>query len=241
MSNRMPSEHAPVAGAEKVPLASKENAMVPAEEDVPLPRAGRQITLQVGERQFITTRQTLVGESDFFASLLSERWDNAQTDGSYFIDADAKLFQHILRYLRRGVFPIFYDKVKGHDYAMYVALLHEAKYFQIANLMNWLETKRYLNAVKVMRWAEEIEQTQDIAVMTYSADTEVKYYPALDKEKVYICPRRIPVHRGKPQACGNDCRRAQGDDDDEYKEEPVFRTLVVREETIFDARVCLAE
>lgn len=77
--------------------------------------AERQITLQVGERRFITTRDTLVGESGFFTSLLARRWDNAQEDGSYFIDADPDLFYHVLRYLHRGILLIFYDKAKGHD------------------------------------------------------------------------------------------------------------------------------
>lgn len=45
-----------------------------------LPRqaADRRIALQVGERQFVTTREALVAESGFFASLLSGRWVNAQ-------------------------------------------------------------------------------------------------------------------------------------------------------------------
>jgi len=63
-----------------------------------LPQAtDRQITLQVGERQFFTTREALIAESSFFASLLSGRWDNAQEDGSYFIDADPNIFEHVLR------------------------------------------------------------------------------------------------------------------------------------------------
>ncbi len=90
----------------------------------------RSITLQVGERQFITMAETMTQESAFFAALLSERWDNADADGSYFIDADPDLFEHILRYLRRGVFPIFYDNVKGHNHALYLALLQEANIFK---------------------------------------------------------------------------------------------------------------
>src|SRR3954471_305451 len=101
-----------------------------AKSQNPLPLAAdSQITLQVGERRFVTTRETLTAESRFFASLLSGRWGNALADGSYFIDADPSLFEHILRYLRRRVLPLFYDKAKGHDYALYLALLEEAKYF----------------------------------------------------------------------------------------------------------------
>lgn len=96
--------------------------------------AGVPITLQVGERRFITTIDTLTQESVFFSSLLSGRWDNAQADGSYFIDADGHLFAYILRYLRRNILPIFYDNHKGHDHGLYLALLIEARFFQIARL-----------------------------------------------------------------------------------------------------------
>ncbi|KAF4628219.1 hypothetical protein G7Y89_g9933 [Cudoniella acicularis] len=88
------------------------------------PSNSRQITLQAGERRFVTVAETLTHEN-----------------GSYFIDADPELFEHILRYLRRGVLPIFYDRVKGHNYSLYLALLGKAKYFQILRLENWLKRK----------------------------------------------------------------------------------------------------
>ena len=69
-------------------------------EDVSLsPAACRPITLPVGERRFVTTAETMTQDSGFFAALFSGRWDNAQADGSYFIDADPQLFGHIMRYL----------------------------------------------------------------------------------------------------------------------------------------------
>jgi BTB/POZ domain-containing protein KCTD9 len=92
---------------------------------------------QVGERLFVTTRETLTRKSGFFASMLSGRWDNTQADGSYFIDADPQLFEHILRYPRRGVLPVFYDNLRGHNHALYRALLEEARYFQTGQLENW--------------------------------------------------------------------------------------------------------
>jgi BTB/POZ domain-containing protein KCTD9 len=65
-------------------------------------------------------------------------------EGSYFVDADPQLFDHILRYLRRGVLPIFYDNIRGHDHGLYRALLEEARYFQIDRLENWLSDKSYI-------------------------------------------------------------------------------------------------
>ncbi|KAH6664529.1 hypothetical protein B0J14DRAFT_630563 [Halenospora varia] len=56
------------------------------------------IQLQVGEKRFLTSRAKLV-DAKFFNSLLSGRWaSNRQPNGSYFINADANLFEHILRY-----------------------------------------------------------------------------------------------------------------------------------------------
>lgn len=196
------------------------------------------ITLQVGERRFTTTRNTLVDGSGFFASLLSGRWNNAMQDGAYFIDADASLFDHILRYFRRGVFPLFFDKAKGHDLALYFALLEEARYFKIMRLERWLETKQYLNVVKTVCSVSESEGTESLD-RSHKSDTEVEFHPAWTTQKVYVCPRDISQHRGKPQACGKDCRKAQGDDEDEYEDEPVLSTLVVEKRTVFDMRACL--
>jgi BTB/POZ domain-containing protein KCTD9 len=216
---------------------------MPTETPIPessAPTTARKITLRVGERLFITTRETLTSESDYFASMLSGRWENTEDDGSYFIDADANLFVHILRYLRRGVLPFFYDKLKGHDYALYLALLQEARYFQIPRLEEWLERKQYLHALKT-----HYSATQEEGIVEYrlprDSSTELEYHPAWGTKKVYVCPRGIEVHRGKPHACGRDCRRVQGDDDDIYVEEPVLRTLVVTKETLFDMQACLVD
>src|SRR5271155_3384562 len=157
----------------------------------PGPAAERQITLLVGERCFITTRETLVSESGYFASLFSGRWENADVDGSYFIDANANVFEHILNYLRRGTFPIFYDKNKGHDYALYFALLQEAKYFQITKLKNWLENEQYLHALKTKYSVTEIVGIEGLS----STDMELEYYPAWANKNIYICPRGIYVHK----------------------------------------------
>lgn len=122
---------------------------------------------------------------------------------------------------------------------MYLALLEEAKYFQIAQLEEWLENKQYLRAVKIEYSATEVEGTKELQ-LPRSTDIELEYYPTWGTKKVYICPRGIYVHRGNPCACGRACRSAQGDADDIYEEERVLRVLVVEKQTIFDAQACLA-
>ena len=86
----------------------------------------------------------------FFRSLLSRWTDNLQDDGSYFIDIDPDIFHHILRYLRLGTFPVFFDKIKGHDYGLYSDVLAQARYFGIEPLGIWVEEKRYYAAVNIM-------------------------------------------------------------------------------------------
>ncbi|TGO62778.1 hypothetical protein BCON_0017g00190 [Botryotinia convoluta] len=203
----------------------------------PASAAGGPITLQVGERRFVTTKNTMTGESPFFAALLSGRWDsNEQADGSYFIDADPDLFEHILRYLRRSVLPIFYDIKKGHDHALYLALLGEARYFQITRLENWLKNKRYLYAVKICSSVEELD---DLWSESLSTDENVEYRPRWDTKEVYICPRGIDVHRGNSSACGRQCKSVRGDSEYIYEDEPVLKTLVIRKKVVFDQAACM--
>ncbi|RFU33670.1 hypothetical protein B7463_g2676, partial [Scytalidium lignicola] len=200
----------------------------------------RLITLNVGERRFITTLETITQESDFFAALFSGRWDdNVQEDGSYFIDADPELFEHILRYLRRRVLPVFYDNIKGHDHTLYLALLEEAKYFQIPRLEKWLRDKEYLKAIKIKYTAAELEGSSFSE--TRSADEQVEYRPTWQTRKVYICPRGISVHRGDPGACGRQCKNAQGGEGNMFEDEQILRTLVIWKQIIFDQAACMQE
>jgi hypothetical protein len=200
------------------------------------------IHLQVGERRFTTTRATLTEESDFFAALLSGRWDNTLPDGSYFIDADPTLFEHILAYLRRGVFPLFFDAAKGgHDHHRYLSLLKEAQYFQIPRLEAWLKDKRYLAAVKVVSTAQEYNEDQSgWQGITASAGTTLEYHPRWTIRKTYLCPRGIAPHRGNPGGCGRQCAAARASDGDKFDEELSAHMLVITRTVMFDPEVCLA-
>ncbi|KAI9842362.1 MAG: hypothetical protein M1837_007282 [Sclerophora amabilis] len=207
--------------------------------DVPLSLpAATQITIQAGERRFITTTNTLTQESGFFNSLLSGRWSSAQADGSYFIDVDASVFEHVLRYLRHGVLPVFYDKSKGHDYPLYVAVLEQAKYFQIARLETWIKDKTYLQAVKIAYsaiGAENLSSYDD----TTATDVELDYHFTWTTKQAYVCPRGIVVHRGNPSYCGNACWKSRADEDDPYEEETVLKKVVIKKRTIFDHEMCV--
>ncbi|KAL4912137.1 BTB/POZ protein [Aspergillus aurantiobrunneus] len=187
------------------------------------------VELQVGERRFTTTRTTLLNGSTFFEALLSSRWNNAQK-GPYFIDADPDIFEHILRFLRRGVFPLFFDIAKGHDYPMYYALLEEAKYFGVDALIEWLSNKGY---VKMVRVEEELVERLDclsngILGERMDPGVHVQYHLYCGMRKVYVCPRGIEGHRGNPRACGRRCMNAAQDGPAEYEDEPDPRFAAIR-------------
>ncbi|KAG5974847.1 hypothetical protein E4U55_007996 [Claviceps digitariae] len=196
------------------------------------------IKLLVGGRLFHTTKQTLVSESSYFASLLSGRWTPPLEDGAYFVDADPSLFEHILRYLRHSIFPLFYDQARGHDLGLYVGLLGEATYFGIERLQKWLEDKEYLKAVR-MECSMRVIDDWDKDIVIAESDTVVELHPRWDTKKVYLCPRRIYVHRGDPLRCGRQCQNAKGDDDTDYEDEPVFKVAVMKKKTVLRADVCV--
>ncbi|KAH8585994.1 hypothetical protein B0O99DRAFT_459627, partial [Bisporella sp. PMI_857] len=100
-------------------------------------------------RNFVTDPESWLGHSIYFEKLFSGKWGDKQEDGSYFIETDAQIFKHILRYLRTGVLPVFYDRANGHDFALYQALLGEAKYFIIERLEKWLCERKYLQVVEI--------------------------------------------------------------------------------------------
>ncbi|KAG5932453.1 hypothetical protein E4U59_007478 [Claviceps monticola] len=132
------------------------------------------IKLLVGERTFITTRRTLTTESGYFKQRFVAPWGKTPQDGTYFIDADPVLFEHILRYLRHPIFPLFYDHVHGHDIALYASLHNEANYFRIHRLQKWLAAKRYLEAIQVKHTMDVVENWDDC---TMPSDTYLTATP----------------------------------------------------------------
>lgn len=200
----------------------------------------REVRLRVGEREFITTSETLTGESGFFATILSNRWGEqlGTNEKPLLIDADGDLFAHILRYLRRGVLPVFYDKAKGHDHALYLAVLEEAKFFAIPRLEVWLDEKLYLKAVRFVYEVNVMEGCGGLG-FTVRSEQDIQYKPIGTTKREYVCPRAIVVHK-KPADCGKECERKRGAAGIVYADVGIVQTLVVRKETVFDTEMCLA-
>jgi len=198
------------------------------------------ITLDVGGRKFRTTPDTLRAESGLFRRQLSDRFTwTAQDDGSYFLDADPELFEHLLRFMRRPeVFPLFYSRADGIDYDLYNRLEIEACYFQIKSLHDWIKDQMYHQALVVHTQTAHVCDLGEVRPETLSINqTEERHYLSRIR-KVYICPRHIPVHRGDPQRCGLACRKAQLGKSVEFEDEHYIVEVRVKKEIEHRVGIC---
>ena len=134
--------------------------------------------------------------------------------------------------------PLFYDEGKGHDYALYVAVLEQAGYFGVEPLRKWLEAQTYLQAVKVVLSARMFEGVEGVCGST-GGHARTEHHVAWRTKKVYVCPRGMYAHMGDPGACGRLCRKAQRDAEDEYQDEEVLQIVEVRKVTALDPKMCV--
>ncbi|KAG9194730.1 hypothetical protein G6011_04765 [Alternaria panax] len=207
----------------------------------------KHITLDVGGRKFKVSRDTLEAESGLFKRQLSDRftpWE-PEVNGSYFMDADSDLFQHLLRFMRRPeVFPLFYSKMNGFDYDLYNRLQVEALYFQIDNLYEWIKDKKYLTAIKVQTSRPDIHSVQDISLMQPEVlpvnETE-EWHIVPRTRKVYLCPRQIRAHRGQPELCGGACHKRQAENAVEYEDVSSLEVVRLQKEIVVDEKACRLE
>ncbi|KAL8685664.1 MAG: hypothetical protein Q9224_005728 [Gallowayella concinna] len=214
----------------------------PPASPLPQPTSSAPIVLQVGEQSFYVDRDTLL-RSRYFESITSGQWDhNKQPNGTFFIDADPEVFKHILRFLRHGVYPLCYDKRKGHDVAMYSAIQKLANHLLVEDVVEWLSKQEYLKAVKIETSAHVVDDGEDgLTGVVRESNVEVRYHPGWRTVKKYVCPRGIFVHYDNPGRCGKDCKRAQGDAEDVYEDVMVLSTLVLTEKVVVDQRLLVKE
>ncbi|KAL8670830.1 MAG: hypothetical protein Q9168_004649 [Polycauliona sp. 1 TL-2023] len=198
------------------------------------------IVLQVGEQRFYVSESSLSG-SPFLAAKVSERWESdKQPDGSYFIDADPQIFNHVLRFLRHGVYPLCFSKASGHDYATYAAIQKQADYFGIQKLVDWLQKKRYVNAITYETRAKTVDGEEGLANRD-NHEVETQYFPTWKTVKNYVCPRGFAKHYGDASACGKSCLKARGDAEEEYEEVQDLTTLTITKRTVFNQLACVVD
>ena len=102
----------------------------------------------------------------------------------------------------------------------------------------WIQDKTYLKAIKSTHRALEVDKIEHVS-RTFSSELDVEYHPSWKNEKIYICPRRILVHRGNPEGCGRQCKHTQGTAEREYEEELTLKALVIEKETTFNPKICM--
>lgn len=151
-----------------------------------------------------------------------------QPDGSCFIDADPVLFEHILRFMRQGTFPILL-KGTSVDFGLYRALLDSVRFFQVTRLEAWIASEKYRQRVVTTHAVSELPGFADVARLdrSYNAGEEAEYFPSVRTRLAYQCPRGIGVHQD-PTDCGRACDKARADSASDYREEQYWSAVIVR-------------
>ncbi|KAL7940574.1 BTB/POZ protein [Trichoderma barbatum] len=202
------------------------------------PGNGR-ITLQVGERRFYTTKDTLTCDSEYFKARFN-RWNDSDADGSYFIDGDPTLFEVILQYLRTGRPPLFFDSTtQTHDLAKCAALLCEARYFQIHKLEAWIMEKNYLHIIQVNTSYRVLDETAFRTASSHSpgdpfSTTKVDFFPTSGTRKEVVCPQQSLDIRGRHR-CSEYCLEQKGPLACTFEGHvPYFKILAIERTTMFN-------
>jgi hypothetical protein len=206
----------------------------------PTPSFPSVITLDIGGRLFKASTDILIAESGLFQRQLPGRFTwTPQADGSYFLDADPEIFEHLLRFMRRpGSCPLFWSKERGFDYDMYRRLQDEAEYFQVDTLYHWIKDKEYKKAVTIyVHPVKVVEATHVPGVFLAATLSESRHFVTKTRQS-YVCPRELPEHRGAPGRCGKFCHSIQGGDEDKYEAEDYTEMITVREEIMFKQSAC---
>ena len=217
-------------------------------------------TIKTLQRDFITDPDMWLGQSIYFEKLLSGNWGDKREDGSYFIETDAHVFEHILRYLRTGVLPVFYDSEKGHYFALYQALLNEAKDFIIERLEKWLCERKYLEVVKINYIATESQDrgshdkltTSDpegrtfmkenrFVEITTSSNMSTTVVPMIQRQTYFYCP--YGKHGNSNEQRCVECTKHAGnhkiDVNGGWREKDQLKWCIVRKEVIFNHDLCV--
>lgn len=217
-------------------------------------------TIKTLQRNFVTDPERWEGQSLYFKSLFSGEWGDKQEDGSYFIETDAHIFEHILRYLRTGVLPVFYDRGKGHDFALYQALLEEAKYFAIERLEKWLCERKYLEVVEIHYLATETQDRESYTKYTTSdsegrtfmvedsfveittgSNMETTMVPMVQQRNRFYCPngKHGKSNEEYCRSCIEQARDNKIHVNGGWRDEGQLKWCIVRKEVVFNHDLCV--
>jgi hypothetical protein len=187
-----------------------------------------QIILDVSGRKF-RTQKSVLSVSPYFEHLF-ERWQDSadlQADGSFYVDADADTFEHLLNFMRRpSRFPLYWTKKDGFDYALYCRVEAEADYFMLEGLRDWIKQRKYLKVVATVLHTETAGGYQRL-----EGDVAIEKY-IVRKAGDVLCPF------GSKHDCfyNDDCRSTRANNGLQ-KSDPKDEVLVVVTEFIFNNQI----
>jgi hypothetical protein len=146
------------------------------------------ISLEIGNRTFQVELSELVHYSRFFKAQFTRWHVKPNSDGAFGFYGDGDLFLHIIRYITSGIFPLFFDRDRGHDVVKYVQLLAEVRYFAIDGLEEWLKDQQYLSAVKITRTVKAFPQGKELD--SYLKTMEAIQGAEVRLETVWLTPKK---------------------------------------------------
>ncbi|KAL0938703.1 uncharacterized protein CTRU02_205313 [Colletotrichum truncatum] len=177
------------------PLASHQSITVPPPTPPGFnypPVYRNRVVLEVGGRRFVSSIDVLE-RSPYFKHLFSVPFLEWYRDGILHIDNDPDLFGHILRYLRTGSYPFFWDACNGFDYAMYAMVLQQARYYLLPKLEAWIINKKYLNVVQT----EVLHQKTSVGlVKEWDSKLTLNDNDSYEISGVVTSSRNTNVHHG---------------------------------------------
>jgi len=203
--------------------------------------ANNQITLDVSGHKFRTSKSVL-SVSPYFEGLLN-RWEDGadlQADGSYYVDADADTFEHLLSFMRRpSRFPLYCTRKDGFDYALYSWVEAEADYFMLEGLRDWIKQRSYLGAVSVIQRVSNPRNVEKQGYNRIGSDVVVETF-VLRKGGIRLCPSGRHM-RGTEDCMRNDtCVKAMAGNGMQFNN-AADELVSISTVTIFDNAVLINE
>jgi hypothetical protein len=190
--------------------------------------------IQVGDRQFSLRRNSMKHSKMLMKQFYGPNWDPDMLpktpDGCYILEGSGEMFNYLYDYMIEGHYPLFYDYHDGFDYQKYAKLLAAADYWDMEKLQTWIKKMKYEEVVKINISSGE---TLGPPKGTVQGGVFYEHHPKLSIKKIYICPKRIAVHKGHKEYCGKECDKFRKGAD-EYEEERSWKTLRVEKKVVID-------
>ncbi|KAL2108655.1 hypothetical protein VUR80DRAFT_3553 [Thermomyces stellatus] len=203
------------------------------------------VRLEVGRGGYYTIRRETLAKFKYFRTLMLI---NPALAPKISIDANQDVFHHIVAYLRRGTYPLVIDAEGRHDISTYLAILEEAKHFELDRLAAWIEEGGFAEAAKIectatIRHEADLDQVSRVNLNpTVTGHGKVisnisqERFVAWGKRFIYQCPRGL--HDGDRAGCGRKCKNVLGNALPTYNEIPTLRLVEVKKDLVIDPHLC---